>query len=522
MAQTIPVRSRFLLRSGDVNAFFGLMLDNMTQLIILAGILIGIFGFPKEIVLYKMIPGTAAGVFLGDLLFTAMAWRLARRTGRSDITAMPLGIDTPSLFAFTFGIVGPAYLATKDADLAWKISMAVIVLAGLFKIAASLIAPAVRNALPRAGMLGPIAAIAILLIAFFPSLKIFMNPMVGFLSLAIILVCIIGKVRFPGNLPGAFAGVLAGSALFYGLYFLGLSPEAAKVFTQPHPLQFAFPFPTLNFMDGLGGVLPYLPLALPFVLMTLVGGIDVTESASASGDDYSTRRVLMTDGFATLTSGLCGGVVQTTPYIGHPAYKEMGGGAGYTLGVALFIGLGGVLGYLSFMVDLIPEAAVAPILIFIGLEITAQAFHATPARHHKAVALAFLPLTAYLVLIQVKSFLGGAGVPTSSLHGESAHTYQTLLILANGFIVSSLLWASTLAHIIDHRFRRGALFMTAAALFSLFGIIHSPYENGRFFLPQFVESAAPFKFFAAYLIVALFLLVMDAVVERKNRRGVSV
>ncbi|MBI4714494.1 MAG: MFS transporter, partial [Nitrospirae bacterium] len=130
MAQTIPVRSRFLLRSGDVNAFFGLMLDNMTQLIILAGILIGIFGFPKEIVLYKMIPGTAAGVFLGDLLFTGMAWRLARKTGRTDITAMPLGIDTPSLFAFTFGIVGPAYLATKDADLAWKISMAVIVLAG--------------------------------------------------------------------------------------------------------------------------------------------------------------------------------------------------------------------------------------------------------------------------------------------------------------------------------------------------------------------------------------------------------
>ena len=36
-------------RIGDINAFFGLMLDNMSDLVIMAGILIGVFGFPKEI-----------------------------------------------------------------------------------------------------------------------------------------------------------------------------------------------------------------------------------------------------------------------------------------------------------------------------------------------------------------------------------------------------------------------------------------------------------------------------------------
>ena len=46
-----------------------------------------------------MIPGTALGVVAGDLVYTWLAFRLARRSGRSDVTAMPLGLDTPSTIA---------------------------------------------------------------------------------------------------------------------------------------------------------------------------------------------------------------------------------------------------------------------------------------------------------------------------------------------------------------------------------------------------------------------------------------
>ena len=48
-------------RVGDLNAFFALMFDNMANMVILAGILIGAFHFPKELVLYRMVPGTAIG-----------------------------------------------------------------------------------------------------------------------------------------------------------------------------------------------------------------------------------------------------------------------------------------------------------------------------------------------------------------------------------------------------------------------------------------------------------------------------
>ncbi len=83
---------------GDVNAFFGLMLDNLTNLVILSGLLIGVFNFPTDIVFFKMIPGTAIGILCGNIMYTYIAYRLMKKTGRNDITAMPLGVDTVSLF----------------------------------------------------------------------------------------------------------------------------------------------------------------------------------------------------------------------------------------------------------------------------------------------------------------------------------------------------------------------------------------------------------------------------------------
>ena len=130
-------------------------------------------------------------------------------------------------------------------------------------------------------------------------------------------------------------------------------------------------------------------------MATIVGGTDNTESAAAAGDEYDTRAILATEGLATLAAGVCGGVVESTPYIGHPAYKKMGAGAGYALATGLFAGFGGVLGYLPFLIDWIPAAAVAPILIYIGLEVLAQAFTATPARHGAAVSLAVLPRSRF-------------------------------------------------------------------------------------------------------------------------------
>ena len=91
------------------------MLDNIGVMILMATLLVVVFQMPRAFVLTRMIPGTAVGVLAGDLIYTFMAFRLARKTGRSDVTAMPLGLDTPSTFGTVFLIIGPAYQSSAAA-----------------------------------------------------------------------------------------------------------------------------------------------------------------------------------------------------------------------------------------------------------------------------------------------------------------------------------------------------------------------------------------------------------------------
>jgi adenine/guanine/hypoxanthine permease len=233
---------------GDVNAFFGLAVDNLTNLVVLAGLLVGVFGFPHDLVLYRIVPGTALGVLVGDLWYTWLALRLARHTGRVDVTAMPFGIDTPSLFGITFGVLGPIMLATRDPILAWKVGMGVTVAMGLAKLALSFSGEWVRRVVPRAGLLGSIAGVSVLLIAFLPTLKVVADPLVGFVSLGLILIALVGRIVLPGRVPGALAAVAVGGAVSVVEHWLGIAP-GGHALTVPAEWRLAVPWPTLAWLD---------------------------------------------------------------------------------------------------------------------------------------------------------------------------------------------------------------------------------------------------------------------------------
>ncbi len=494
---------------GDWNAFFGLALDNLSLFVILSGLLIGVFGFPSDLVLRVMVPGTAVGVLLGDLAYTWLAVRLMRRTGRSDVTAMPFGIDTPSLFGMVFGVLGPAMLLTHDPILAWKIGMGVTVAMGVIKLGLAFAGDWVRRLVPRAALLGSIAGVAVLLIAFLPALRIFADPLVGVVSLTVLLVALVGGRRLPGGVPGALGAVLAGTAIFWARWALsGVRGGEARPVLALGTLGLALPVPTLAWLHTLDALLPYLPLAVPFALATVVGGIDNTESAIVAGDEYRTRDILLTEALATIAAGCCGGVVQNTPYIGHPAYKAMGARAGYTLATGLLIGVGAAIGVVALLVHLLPDAAVAPILVFVGLQITAQAFLASPARHAPAVALAFLPAVAALVLIQGNLLLGSVGKSAADLAGEGRAMWSTLLVLGNSFILTALLWGSALVAIIERRLPVAGAVLAIAAVATLFGLIHSPLPDGAVFWPWAIASSAPHTLAAAYGVAGALLVLL--------------
>jgi AGZA family xanthine/uracil permease-like MFS transporter len=514
---------------GDLNGFFGLMFDNLTVLSFLAGILIFAFKFPADIVYTRMFPGTAFGVLFGDLIYTWMAFRLARKTGNRTVTAMPLGLDTPSTIGIALVVLGPAFLALKAegmserdaAMMTWYIGMATMVMIGIVKIVFSFLGRWVQKIVPQAGLLGSLAGIGLALIGLVPLVDIFGMPLVGLIALGIVLYTLVAEIGLPKKIPGVFASVLIGTVLYY---LLGPSGWAGGTYAgfPPADLHFGLPIPTLDFLNGFVRALKYLPIAIPFGILTIVGGINVTESARVAGDNYSTRNILLTEAVATLVAGVCGGVAQSTPYIGQPAYKRMGSRAGYTLLTGIFIGLGGILGYVSFIVELIPRAVLAPILIFVALDIIVQAFHACPARHAPAVAFAFFPTVARLLAIK----LGNPEfVPPDifqkllTVPGKSLPELLVTVALGNGFIVTAMLWGAFLAELIDRRLRRSAIYLLVLGTFSFFGIIHSASPDGLMYLPWQLTGLmrqVPYQFGLAYVIFAGMLLVLARTKESQE------
>jgi AGZA family xanthine/uracil permease-like MFS transporter len=529
------------LKSGDVNAFFGLMIDNISGMILMTGLLVS-YGVPRDFVLSRMIPGTAVGVLVGDLIFTIMAFRLARKTGRSSVTAMPLGLDTPSTFGSVIFIMGPAFTMALGRGLephaaaqhAWFLGITMLLASGLFKLFCAPVCGWVRHLVPRAGLLGSLAAIALVIISVLPLLDIAAHPVAGFVSLIVILATLTARWRLPFQVPGALGAVVLGCLVYYGMSLLGLETGSGTEGGQPAAfLRLALPAPVELwwswFNQNWREAMIYLPVAIPLALATVVGGIDCTESAAAAGDDFPTGQVIATEGVATLIGGLFGGVIQTTPYIGHPAYKAMGARAGYTLATAVFVGAAGICGYFDWIFYLIPKAVVFPILIFIGLEITAQSFHATRPRHYAAVALACVPALAYLALFALNQVLPELGRPFAELTPRLQHFIMTITVLSGsgGFIVTSLLWGTTLTHLIDGRVKPAAATLLLAGVCAWFGVIHSPLPSGPIASPATVlaqlesEGRAkagarqtPYHWAAAYVAMAMVVLALS----RSGRR----
>lgn len=515
--------------AGDLNGFFGLMFDNLTVLSFLAGILVFVFKYPADIVYTRMFPGTAFGVLFGDLVYTWMAFRLARKTGNTKVTAMPLGLDTPSTIGIALVVLGPAFVGLKAegysehdaAMMTWYIGMATMMFMGVIKLIFSFLGRWVQKMVPQAGLLGSLAGIGLGLIGMTPLIDIFGMPLVGLIALGLIFYTLVAGIRFPGKIPGVLASVAIGTILYYLVAPSGLV-GGTYAGLPALTLHLGWPMPTLDFMKGLAPAIKYLPLAIPFGILTVVGGINVTESARVAGDDYNTRSILLTEAVATLVAGLCGGVAQSTPYIGQPAYKNMGSRAGYTLLTGIFVGLGGMLGYVSFIVELIPRAVLAPILVFVAFDIIMQSFHAVPKQHAPAVAFAFFPTIARLLAIKLGTPEPIAEEKFKELlvaPGKSLPELQVIIALGNGFIVTGMLWAAFLAELVDRHLKISALYLVILAFFSYFGIIHSAMPDGSMYLPWKLSGLVqqvPYQFALAYLSLAAIFFALSYTRESKE------
>ena len=330
----------------------------------------------------------------------------------------------------------------------------------------------------------------------------------------------------PGRIPGALAAVLLGVVLYRGFAWLGRSLHVTLVPTPEHQPTAAWRLPEFFpefarswswWQRVFAHAVAQLPVMLPFALATIVGGIDCTESAAAAGDEYDTRSILWTEGLASVLAGLFGGVIQTTPYIGQPAYKAMGGRAAYTLATAVFIGLAGGLGWFAHLFEWLPEAACFPDP---GLRGPGDRRRSRSAPRPRGTTRPWhwrcLPALAYMATIPLDIALGPERQPMP----YAASMILALRCLASGFIVTSLLWASALAAVLDRQMFRAAAYLGVAAVCSLVGVIHSPLSPAVIGwpwdiyakLPQFenvtpqILCQSPYHWAGGYLLAAAALL----------------
>lgn len=298
---------------GDLNAFFALMFDNVANLALFGALLTGIFKIPSEIVYLKMFPGTAIGVMIGDLIYTWMAFRLAKRTGNDKVTAMPLGLDSPSTVGIALMVIGPVFAAVlKDTPvptkeqaynagiIAWQVGMATLFLIGMVKLVLSFFGEWVEKLVPAAGLLGSLAGVGITFLGLLPLEHMFGFPIVGMVAFGIILYALVAKIKLPFNIPSVFLSVVLGAAIYYIMISMKIIPGHALNLS----VHFAKPVPTLEFIAGLKVAFNYLPIAIPFGLLTVIGGINVTASARLAGDSYKTRSILLTEAVATIGASL--------------------------------------------------------------------------------------------------------------------------------------------------------------------------------------------------------------------------
>lgn len=466
---------------GDWNAFFGLGTNSLLNLLVLSGLLLGVVELPPAIVFGRILPAVGVMLFISNIYYGFMARRLAERTGRTDVTAMPAGPSVPHMFIVVFVIMLPVKLATGDPILAWQAGLAWAFIEGLVNLSGAFVAPFIRKLTPRAALLGTLAGVSIAFIAIRPAAQVYEVAWIGLVGLAIVFGGWFAGYRFPGNVPVGLVAIAVGTALAWLATAAGWSNLMDAGALQASLANFspAFPLPAVDhLLAGFRQVAPLLITAIPFGVYDFIEGMDNVESAAAAGDEYSVREVLTVDGLGSLAGTLLGSCFPNAVYIGHPGWKAVGGRMGYSLATGALVIVVTLLGLVPVLLNIIPLVAILPILLYIGALIGAQAFQATPRSHAPAIVLALIPHFAAWGQGQVDSALSAAGTDAATVGlanlSAAGVLYEGLAALGGGAIVSGLIIGAIAVFLLDRKPRLAAAYALAGSVLSFFGFIHSP------------------------------------------------
>src|SRR6266852_941495 len=500
-------KSPTIWTSGDWNAFFGFGTNILVNMLVLTGLLRFVLKMPDSLVFGRILPALGLMMCLSTMYYAFLAYRLALKSGRSDVCALPSGVSVPHMFIVTFVIMLPITLKTNDPIKGWEAGLVWVFFQSFILMIGGFIAPIVRRITPRAALLGTLAGVSITFISMRPALEMYMTPVIGIVCFAIILVSWFGGFKYPKGIPAGLVAIAAGMLIAWGSTLVGLNyggMTLQKVGGAFANFGLSVPLPATGAVfSGFEFLGVILVTAIPFGIYDLVEAMDNVESAEAAGDPYPTTRVLTADGVVSLIGCLMGNPFINAVYIGHPGWKAMGGRIGYSAAVGVMVIILSWFGIIAVMSALIPLVAISPILLYIGMLIGAQAFQETPKAHAPAVVLALVPNIAAWGKVLIDSSLGAAGTNAATVGldklGQVGVLYHGLEVLGAGAILAGMVLGAIGAFIIDKKFEEASYFAAAGAVLTFFGFMHG--ETVGFAMTPTVA--------AAYAMVAAFLYALS-------------
>jgi len=467
--------------SGDLNAFFGFGTNILVNLLVVTGLLRYVLKLPDDLVFGRILPATGAMLCLSTLYYAWLGYRLAKKTGRDDVCALPSGISVPHMFVVTFVVMLPILAKTGNPVEAWQAGLTWVFVQSFVLMVGGFAAPFVRKITPRAALLGSLAGISITFISLSPAMQTFTTPVIGLTCFAIILASWFGGVRYFKGLPAGLIALIVGMLIAWGSNLFGLGYGGLSVAALVNSFSsfgFSLPVPEVGHVfGGFKYIGIILVTAIPFGIYDLVEAMDNVESASAAGDSFPTTRVLTADGVISLIGCLLGNPFINAIYIGHPGWKAMGGRLGYSAATGIAMFLLCTLGILATVTALVPVISILPILLYIGMLIGSQAFQESPHRHAPAIVLALVPQIAAWGKNQIDNALGAAGTDAAKVGLEALASnnvlYHGMSVLGGGATLVGIVLGSITVFIIDRQFARAAAFALVGAILTFFGLMHS-------------------------------------------------
>jgi adenine/guanine/hypoxanthine permease len=226
---------------GDVDAFFGLLVQFIIQILLIFQLLPVQCGFTLAEVTTGIIPAAAATVAIGNVAFGLHAVALQRKEVRLDVTALPDGANTVLVFAYVLSVMAPEFTRTRSAARTWEVGVFAAFMTGFLQILCLPLVAIMRRCIPRAALLSAVAGVSLAFLTMGFAFQVWENPLIALSPLFLVvrrpkwsraelywtdgvsrgqLICLGAGVQLPLHVPTGLGALLLGTCSAFVLFFV--------------------------------------------------------------------------------------------------------------------------------------------------------------------------------------------------------------------------------------------------------------------------------------------------------------